>query len=264
MFDGSAAAVKSQHEGLLTPIDPENVPVDKLAGDYDTTHFVEGFIWGAVLTWNTDKWPSSGPHPSSMVDFYDVEKFPGKRCLYNGVQAGGVLESAVQAAGVPVSDVYPIDTKLAYEKLDTIREHVIWYNGGDDAVRFLVTGECDLGVTWSGRIYQAIHDDSAPLDMTWDGAVYASQFFSIPKDAPNRKAAEALLAMMILDRDAIREMAIRTSYMPNLLPPIELPKEVSRYVATPDKLNNAVREDGEFYANRLDELNQEFQAWMVR
>lgn len=264
MFDGSASTAISYNKGLLAPIDPEIVPVHLLApGQYDKKYLIEGFKWATILTWNTNKWPVSGLHPDSMADFYDTEKFPGPRCLYNQPQAGGVLESAVLAAGVPPSEVYPIDTEVAFAKLDTIKDDVVWYNGGDEAIRFLSTGECVMGITWNTRVYKAIRDGNAPLAFTWKGATYAPQLFAIPKNAPHPKAAQALMAWMILDRIGNKEMTMRTLGYMFLKDPLDVPPEITRFIPTADKLTHAVRENGGYYAEHLNRLNKEFRAWLV-
>jgi len=98
--------------------------------------FVEGaiqpcgvgfFVWSTVLAYNADKLKSA---PASWADFWDTEKFPGKRGLRKGAKY--TLEFALMADGVPVKDVYKVlatkdGQNRAFRKLDQLKPHIQWW-----------------------------------------------------------------------------------------------------------------------------------------
>lgn len=264
-FDGPSSAVKSLEDDMLQPLDESVVPTDMVDGeDYDKKYLVPAGRYGTVLTWNTTKYPATGAHPETMADFYDTEKFPGKRCLYKAPQAGATLESAVQAGGVAPEDVYPIDLDLAFEQLDSIRDDTVWFTSGGDSIRFLVNGECDMAITWTAQIYLAVHTNDAPLAVSWNGGVYANQFMAIPKSAPNPEAANALIAYLIRDRDVTRDLAIGTGVAMPLVPALDLPENAKSFLVSPENIENAVAEDGEYFASNIDMLNTAFNEWLSK
>ena len=67
--------------------------------------------------------------PATFADFFDADKFPGKRGAYNWVM-GGLLEMALIADGVALEDLYPLDTDRAYKKIDTIKDDIVWWDTG--------------------------------------------------------------------------------------------------------------------------------------
>jgi len=89
------------------------------------------------------------------------------------------------ADGVAAKDIYPIDADRAFKKLDQIKSAVdVWWTGGAQTSQLLKTGEVDMLYTWNGRAQVAI-DDGAPVEMVWDGAVWAFEGWCILNGGPN-------------------------------------------------------------------------------
>ena len=104
-------AVRACDEGLLEPID-----IDALPPGHDGTPAGEdfvpearttcgaGFLYAStVYAYNEDYSPAETP--ATMADFFDLEKFPGRRGMRRVPQ--GNLEFALMADGVPRDQVYP-------------------------------------------------------------------------------------------------------------------------------------------------------------
>ena len=138
-----ADAIRLCDEGVLEVIDPAILPPGS-----DGTPAVEDFlpgavtecgvstdIWATVFAYDTSKFPEG---PKVVADFFDLEKFPGKRGLRKGAKA--VLELALMGDGVPASEVYavlgtPEGVDRAFAKLDTIKDSVVWWEAGAQAHR---------------------------------------------------------------------------------------------------------------------------------
>ena len=259
-FGGRGNCDAAADEGYLEKLDTSKVPVDQLEDGGYSEYCVSAMASGAVITWNTDKWPLSGDHPDEAADLYDLKKFPGKRCFYQYPQFGDVLESALIADGVAPEDVYPLDTERAYRKLDTIKDDIIWWNEGDEATRLFTTGECDLGITWSGRAYNAATKDGAPLAITWQDATLTTGAYGVPKGSPNLDAAQAAIAMWILDKKGQQEYVKLIPYT-TPIKDIEYDKSLQPWLAAGKNLDVAIPEDVQYFDDNISELADEFNAW---
>ena len=80
-------AIRLCDEGLLELIDPATLPAAP-DGTPAAEDFVDGalqdcavanIVWGTVIAYDTTKF--TGEAPSTLNDFFDLEKFPGKRGL---------------------------------------------------------------------------------------------------------------------------------------------------------------------------------------
>ena len=130
-----ADAVRACDEGLLEPIDIDALPpghdgtpaAEDFVPESQTTCGV-GFLYAStVYAYNEDYIP--GDKPAAMADFFDLEKFPGRRGMRRVPQ--GNLEFALIADGVPRDQVYstlgtPEGLDRAFQKLDAIKDEVIW------------------------------------------------------------------------------------------------------------------------------------------
>lgn len=88
------------------------------------------FVWSTVLAYNADKLKTS---PTGWADFWDLEKFPGKRGLRKGAMY--TLEFALMADGVAPKEVYKVlatreGQDRAFRKLDQIKPSIQWWEAG--------------------------------------------------------------------------------------------------------------------------------------
>ncbi|MFM7442286.1 MAG: extracellular solute-binding protein, partial [Tabrizicola sp.] len=155
-----ADAIRLCDEGLLEPIDAASLPAGA-----DGTAAADDFFPGAVTECgvSTDIWSNvyaydssklTGTVPTTAADFFDLEKFPGKRGLKRGPKA--VLELALMADGVPAAEVYsvlstPEGVDRAFAKLDTIKSEVVWWEAGSQATQLLADGEVVMTTAYNGR-----------------------------------------------------------------------------------------------------------------
>lgn len=137
-------------------------------------------VYGIVMAYRTDKFGNNAP--KTWADFFDVEKFPGRRGLYKGYQ--GILEEALMADGVPRDKLYPLDVDRAFKMLDKIKSSVsVWWSSGSQNTQMLQNGEVDITDTWGARAFAA-KDSGAPVEIVWDG-LYSTDGWAIPKGSPH-------------------------------------------------------------------------------
>lgn len=208
-----ADAVRLCDEGMLETIDPAI-----LAPAPDGTPAAEDFLPGAltecavativfstVFAYDTSKFPEG---PTTMADFFDLEKFPGKRGMRKGAKAN--LEMALMADGVPAAEVYALletDEGLdrAFAKLETIKDQVIWWEAGAqppqllaDQAKWISYGPARkssaplVGLYQDGKTEMGPHMPTAPENMT--NALASSYEFWVDRDAELNERFNAWLA----------------------------------------------------------------------
>ncbi|MFN5999263.1 MAG: extracellular solute-binding protein, partial [Paracoccaceae bacterium] len=155
-----ADAIRLCDEGVLEPIDAASLPAgadgtpateDFLAGAI-TECGVSTDIWSNVFAYDTTKF--TGEVPTTAADFFNLEKFPGKRGLKRGAKA--VLEFALLGDGVPAAEVYalldtPEGVDRAFAKLDSIKAEVVWWEAGAQPPQLLADGEVVMTTAYNGR-----------------------------------------------------------------------------------------------------------------
>lgn len=148
-------------------------------------------VIGVGLVYNKDVY-SGDPKPASWADFWDVEKFPGKRCLPAWPRF--VMEAALMADGVAKDQLYPLDMDRALKKIAEIKPHVSkWWTTSAQPPQLLLDGEADMCMAYTGSTSK-LALEGAPIEVEWNQGFVYYDFFSIPKDAPNYENAMKLLS----------------------------------------------------------------------
>jgi putative spermidine/putrescine transport system substrate-binding protein len=274
-----ADAIRLCDEGVLEPLDPAILPPGS-DGTPATEDFLPGAItecgvstdiWATVFAYDTTKFPDGAP--TTAADFFDLEKFPGKRGMRKGAKA--VLEFALLADGVAPADVYatlgtPEGVDRAFAKLDTIKSEIVWWEAGAQAPQLLADGEVVMTTAYNGRIFAAQIAEGKPFQIVWDGQIFENEMYVIPKGAPNMEEAKQFIAYAT-STDGLRQQAQWISYGParksSLAEPLifnDGKTEMAAHLPThPDNMMNALESNWEFWVDRDAELNERFNAWLA-
>ncbi|SOC11181.1 putative spermidine/putrescine transport system substrate-binding protein [Rhodobacter sp. JA431] len=274
-----ADAVRLCDEGLLEEIDPAIL----LPGD-DGTPAEEDFLPGAVMDCgiSTDLWANVVAYddskfpdekPTSIADFFDLEKFPGTRGVKKSPKT--VLEMALMADGVPAAEVYDVlDTDegldRAFAKLDTIKDHAIWWEAGAQPPQLLADGEVVMTTAYNGRIFNAAIEEGKPLVVLWDGQVYEHEMYVIPKGAPHLEDALKYV-QFATSTEGLRRQAQYISYGPTRYSSNagEIIFKDGKTVMGPHlptypaNMENALETNLDFWVDNDSELNERFNAWLA-
>jgi putative spermidine/putrescine transport system substrate-binding protein len=256
-------AATAADQGFLAKIDTSVVPVDKLVDGTYSDYGIEVGTFGMVLAWDAEAYDTA---PTSMSDLWDLDAFPGKRCFFNNPQYGWTLEAALLADGVAPDDLYPLDVDRALAKLDEIKGDITWWTSGAQSIESFENGSCDIGILWANRANSAKADNGFPMEITWDEGGYSNSVWSIPADAPNVAAAQALLANVIENKDGQIAFA---SKIPTPIPasvigvePSDFPEAVQPFLPVGSNIDNAIRQDTDYYAENLDAVLDAFNRWV--
>ena len=275
-----ADAIRGCDEGLFEKIDHSILPPAP-DGTPATEDFIEGtlfdcaiptIVWSTIYAYDTTVF--SDPAPSTMADFFDLEKFPGKRGMRKTPKAN--LEMALVADGVPASDIYdvlstPEGVDRAFAKLDTIKDEVVWWEAGAQPPQLLADGEVVMTTAYNGRIFNAVAAEKKPFDIVWDGQVFDLDLWVIPKGAPNKDEALEFIKFST-DTQRLADQAAWISYGPARKSSAPLigtyatddSIEMGPQMPTaPENFETAVQDDYFFWADYQDELNERFNAWLA-
>ncbi|WP_309666749.1 ABC transporter substrate-binding protein [Tabrizicola sp.] len=273
-----ADAIRLCDEGLLETIDPAALPAgadgvpateDFLAGAI-TDCGVSTDIWATVYAYDTTKLTTA---PTTAADFFDLEKFPGKRGMRKGAKA--VLEFALMADGVAPADVYatlgtPEGVERAFAKLDTIKSEVVWWEAGAQPPQLLADGEVVMTTAYNGRIFNAAVGEGKPFAIVWDAQIYENEMYVIPKGAPDADKALEFIAYAT-STEGLQAQAKYISYGParRSANATEILYKDGKTVMGPNlptapaNLANALESSFEFWVDKDSELNERFNAWLA-
>ena len=134
--------------------------------------------------------------PSTIGDFFDIERFPGKRALQRKPTA--VLEWAMLSYGIPPQQIYDLlsterGLKLVTRRLNQIRDHIVWWESGAEPAKLLQDGTVVMASGYNGRFFEASINHDAPITVIQDGQLLEFGVWGINRDSPKQDAARAFI-----------------------------------------------------------------------
>src|SRR5690242_13897442 len=155
---------------------------------------VGAIVWSTAIAYDGAKIADG---PKSWADFWDVQKFPGKRALRKGAKY--TLEFALMADGVPPGKVYEVlatkaGIERAFKKLDEIKPNLVWWESGAQPLQLLASGEVAMTSAYNGRITGINRTEKRDFRIVWPGSIYAVDSWVILKGSPNKKEGMDFIA----------------------------------------------------------------------
>ena len=229
-------------------------------------------VYSTIYAYHRDHF--AGEKPATMADFFDLERFPGRRGMRRSPY--GNLEFALLADGVPVDRVYevlsaPGGIDRAFDMLDSIKEHVVWWEAGAQPPQLLADGEVVMSTAYNGRIFNAQVAENQPFEIVWDGQILDHSQLAIVAGAPNLETALEFLAFTALPESMaaisryISYSPVRKSALALVTTHAETGVEMEPHMpVTPERLQRSVFNDWAWWADYGDEVNERFGAWLAR
>jgi putative spermidine/putrescine transport system substrate-binding protein len=274
-----ADAIRGCDEGMLETIDAATLPPGT-GGIPATQDFLPGaltdcavatVVYSSTVAYDSTKFPRGAP--TTLADFFDLKKFPGKRAMKRGAKVN--VEMALMADHVPASNVYsvlatPEGLKRAFAKLDTLKSQVVWYDANAESARLLADGEVVMAIGTQNRFFNAAIDEGKPFKIIWDGQVYDYGVFVIPKGATHLADAKKYLSFAT-DTNSLARIATILPFGParkSSMPLVHLYKDgktdIRPYMPTnPENMKNALQQSYEFWVDHDGELTERFNAWLA-
>ena len=267
-------------EGLLEPLNydfispaPDGTPARKdFIKMHDMECGIENIVASTIYAYNDTI--ISGQKPTTIADFFDLEKFPGRRGMRRVPYAN--LEFALVADGVPVRRIYDVlsteeGIKRAFRKLDTIKSEVVWWESGAQPPQMLADGEVVMSTAYNGRIFNAWALEKQPLVIVWDSQIIGNGYKVIVAGTPKLELARQFVRFA----STTESLALRTRYISYGPLRHSSLSRVDKHEATgidmkphlpnaPENMANAVWENPEWWVDNQDEMNERFAVWLAR
>ena len=268
-------------EGLVEEVDideilnpaPDGTPASEDMGDFlgiSDCH-IPNIVYSTTWGYRTDMVPTP---PTSIEDAFDLNKIPGKRSMEK--KALNNVEWALIADGVSADDVYdvldtPEGVAQAFAKLDTIKAETVWWTRGAQPPQLLADGEVVMASAYNGRLFSAIEEEKQPIAMMWDWQVFDIDGWVIPKGAPHREQALALLRYAS-DTQRLADQAKYISYGPVRKSSASLVSthatlgiEMAPHMPTdPANAKTTLLFNFEWWADNTDDMNEKFNSWLAQ
>ena len=151
--------------------------------------------------------------PTTAEEFWDVEGFPGRRAIMD--QAEAAMAFALQADGVPMEEVYPLDIDRAIAKLEEIKPDIrVWPGSGDEQQQVLINEEVGAAIMWNGRAWGVKQENIEDLELYWEGSqVSYGSGLVVMKDAPHQEAAFEYIKWILENPEAQAAWSSALTYM---------------------------------------------------
>ncbi|MCY4244954.1 MAG: extracellular solute-binding protein [Gammaproteobacteria bacterium] len=269
-------------EGLVEEIDhdkvlaaaPDGTPASEDFGDLIVSPcFIPQIVYSTAFGYRHDLLKHK---PRKIKDVFNLHRFPGKRSLEK--VALNNLEWALIADGVKPSEVYnvldtPAGVRRAFAMLDTIKDHVVWWDAGKAsvAIQLLADGEVVIASAYNGRLFSAIEEDKQPIGMLWDWQVFDIDGWVVPKGGPHQEEVLKYLRFAT-DTQRLADQAKYISYGParkSSAPLVgkhaTLGIDMAPHMPTdPKNAKNTLLFNYEWWADNRDDMDERFEAWLAR
>ena len=222
-----------------------------------------------VADWN-------GQTPDDIGDVFDLETFPGRRALER--RSIGNLEWALICSGVPADEVYDtLETdegvQTAFDKLDTIKNDVVWWSAGAETPQLLADSEVVMGSTYNGRLFSPIEEEDQPVEMLWDYEVLDIDGFAVPEGLSEERLNRVQhFLRFATDTQRLADQTkyisygpMRASSQPLVSTHAELGIDMMPHMPTaPENAENSILFNYGWWADQRDDLDARFQSWLAQ
>jgi putative spermidine/putrescine transport system substrate-binding protein len=241
--------------GLLSAIDYSIVDRNKVIPEFAFEYGVCNYLFAHVLAWDASV-ISGVP---TLADFFDLKKYPGKRSIRKDPEP--MLELALQADGVPMDKLYPLDVNRALRKIASIKDQVIFWESGSQSQTLLRDGEVVMGFLAHTRANATNRESKGRIKWTFRGGVLIPSLWIVPANNPAGKQAMVAIAAT---QDAETQIALlralgngpanpqANAIMPNELRAIN--------PATPENFSVLAKMDADWWAHNFGNTMKSFLA----
>jgi putative spermidine/putrescine transport system substrate-binding protein len=217
----------------------------------------------------------TGAQPTTIADFFNVKKFPGKRGIHTWPNA--LIEMALLADGVAIKDVYkvmstPEGIDQAFKMLDKIKDHAVFWSSGAKPLELVQSGEVAMSLAYNGRIGAAVLSEGAKFVTVWDGQVLEEEWLVMMKGAPNKEAAMDFL-IHASSTASQAEQAKYINYGPMRASAFDIMKKgepwfhngkniMEHMPNRPEVMARSVVASPDWWADYGDSVSERYTAWM--
>ena len=241
---------------LLEPLDYSIIDKEPILEGYATEYRIACMLYANTLAYNTEKIDGT---PSTWADLFDNRKFPGERGFRKSPSE--TLEVALLGDGVAPENLYPLDVDRALDKLDTIRDQILWWETGGQLQQQLADGEVALASAWNGRVQKEI-DSGTPVKIQWNQNLQTADYLVVPKGTAHKVEAMRLIAYCVSGQNNHR-LSEHIPYAPinkESIPKVD--PQVTSQLPTAYR-DVGVRYNAQWWDNNREAVEQTFNKWLM-
>lgn len=250
-------------DDILDTIDFSNINKE-IFYDGALTKYSVGFdFFSTVMAYNSDAFSAENT-PLSWKDFWNIEKFPGSRCLRKDPRT--TLEFALLADGVNKDSLYPLDLDRAFRSLDKIKKHIkVWWTSGSQPAQLLVDKEVSIATAFNGRIWTAATKDKKPLKVVWSGGALDVDSWVIPKNSKNYQNAMKLIEYTCRP-EVQKELTKYISYGPTIISAHDKlsPTVLNDLPTSSDNIKQQFLFNAKWWAMNEKEIEEKWNIWLIK
>lgn len=259
MTAGDAFGLSDTDMSLLEPLTRADIPeIADINPNFVQSHRIGHEVFANVIAYRADVFDANTPQ--SWKDFFDVRRFPGKRGLRQ-FSGGGIFEYALLGDGVGPKDLYPLDIERAIAKLESIKDHIVWWTTGAQSAQLIADKEVALCQMWNGRVYD-LQKSKTPVEIQWNQHFAQADYLTIPKGASDVTACKKLISY-ILDSKNNARLTDYLPYGPTNSKATDINKDVADQLPTAHA-DVAAYFDDEYRSENAADLDKKFQDWLQK
>lgn len=232
----------------LEEIDYSVVDPDKLFDWNRDTYTVGDYVYSFVLAYDTTKFDTA---PTSWKDFFDREKFPGKRGMYKWFE--GQPEVFMLAMGAKPEELYPLDMDLVAEMIDDMGDDLVLWDTGGLSQQLFLDEDIVMGNIWNTRARQLERDTNGRVTWTYNQQIIQPGTWTILKGSENVEVAQQFIAA---SQDPVRQVKLLDLMGSGPANPqaLELLSEEQHRLNPTSHMDGAIITDPVYYAENQADL----------
>jgi putative spermidine/putrescine transport system substrate-binding protein len=262
----AAEANRACEEGILVELDWSRIaPKDSLVPLAVHECGVGQTSWATVVTYNED---TIGEAPTQAEDFWNIDKWPGKRGLRKGPKFN--MEFALMADGVAPEDVYDVlsgegGVDRVFNKMNEIKDLIVWWTGGAQPGEMVTSGEVTMSMGYSNRIANE-RAAGKPEGFFWDGNLNGMDYWVILAKSEHIDTAYKWLAYYATPEPQIAFAQLEPLGPSSIAAWDGIPADQMAVLPHPDAAKMGVFTGDptgiEFWVDNIQELSERWEAWI--
>jgi putative spermidine/putrescine transport system substrate-binding protein len=167
--------------------------------------------YGYLIAGRQAQFPGAPINSMTWADFWDTKSYPGDRGMRDTPE--GNIEAALGSLNIKPRELYDEQNParkrelvaLAIEQLEKLKPNIIWWKTGEALQQGLESGDMALAAAWSGRVRSSFTAVCGPqgkiatcdVQISPGSSLISTDWWVIPKNAPNKEAASQVLEQMM-------------------------------------------------------------------
>jgi putative spermidine/putrescine transport system substrate-binding protein len=251
-------------DNIIVPYDYSIIDASNITPEYKGTHGIKFALYLFGMGYDKRKLPEDKA-PNSWPEFWDTQRFPGKRSLYSNPSDGSIIEIALLADGVPIDKLYPLDVERALKSLEKLgRQNIIWHTTNQEPIQQMTSGAVSLATCFDGRVVLA-NRAGAELGFQAAGSAVSGNPYCVIRTSAHQKAAFQFLNFIFNATDADAEYMDLTNYaVPNMRAlPLTKPATRALLPTAPGLKDKVFIKDDVWWKDNLVKVTQRFKEWQL-